>query len=75
ERAGPAGRPAGAAAAPRRPTRSLVAAAAADVADFCFADELAGRAMALGRSGRAIMRPERGASYRVCFAIHAHRSS
>jgi hypothetical protein len=24
--------------------------------------------MALGRSGRAIMRPERGASYGVCFA-------
>ena len=32
--------------------RSLVAAAAADVAAFFFADELAGRAMALGRSGR-----------------------
>src|SRR5229473_3106204 len=44
------------------------ALAAADVADFFFAASLAGRAMELGRSGRAIMRPERGASYRVCFA-------
>jgi len=49
--------PGAAAAAPSRPTRSRVAAAAADVADFFFAAELAGRAMALGRSGRA-MRPE-----------------
>jgi hypothetical protein len=60
QRAAPADRPAPAAgAALRRPTA---------VANFFFADSGSGRTMELGRSGRAIMRPPRGASYGVRFA-------
>src|SRR5439155_14435936 len=63
-RAAPADRPGHAAAAPSRPTpsrptRSRRALAAADVADFFFAGS---------QAGRALMRPLRGARYRVCFA-------
>jgi hypothetical protein len=68
ERAGPAGRPAGAAAAPRRPTRSRRALAAADCRRFRFQFCGCGSGMALSGSGRALMRPPGSASHGVGFA-------
>src|SRR5207249_5572290 len=50
------------AAPPRRPTRRRRAPAAADVADFFFFF------FAGSRAGRALMRPRRGARYRVFLA-------